>query len=330
MKLLDAFDRFLVHLEHERQCAPGTLVAYRTDFLQFLAWLDRTLELERAGGTKRTLVRPNDLGYLTADRVRGWQASCSIERKIGPAAIRRKLHTLRSFGKFLVRTGALGTDPMAGVTAPKKRKRVRAGLPLEVWRRIMLLELPPREQAMRGVLALAGLRREEVLTLTVGAVRLEPGQAVLLVRGKGDKERLVPVPRPLRELLLDYLLRTGKTGPRERLFTTLDGSPIYPSSFNRTVGRWGKAVGVAVHPHLFRHTYATHLVASGVPIDVVQEWLGHEDLATTAEYLHAAHNRGARAALEGWAESILPKGYVIGSGALQADGVTPREDETEP
>jgi len=88
------------------------------------------------------------------------------------------------------------------------------------------------------------------------------------------------------------------------------GAPMAASRFNRIVARWGKAVGVTLHPHLFRHTYATGLVASGVPIDVVQEWLGHGDLATTAEYLHAAHNRGARDGLEGWAGAVLPKGYV--------------------
>jgi integrase len=79
---------------------------------------------------------------------------------------------------------------------------------------------------------------------------------------------------------------------------------------SRIVERWGKAVGVRPHPHLFRHTYATGLVASGVPLDAVQAWLGHADLASTAEYLHTAHSRGAREGLEAWSGTLETQGSI--------------------
>ena len=216
MKLLDLFDRFLLHLEHERQCSRGTLQAYRLDFLQFLAWLDRTLEAERAAGLRAKKGGTHDLVHLTTERIRAWQASLSMERKLSPAAIRRKLYALSAFAKFLVATGTVGPsqNPMLGVVAPKRRRRVRQGLALEEWRKALELPLPPHEHAVRAVLALAGVRREELISLRSGGVNLEhPAHSTLRVLGKGDKERLVPVPAPLREILLDHILRTGRTTP---------------------------------------------------------------------------------------------------------------------
>jgi site-specific recombinase XerD len=108
MRLLDLFDRFLLHLEHERRCSLGTIQAYRRDFLQFLAWLDRTLEAERAASIRPKTIRTHELTHLTTDRVRSWQVSLSMERKLATGAIRRKLYALGAFCKFLVGTGAMG------------------------------------------------------------------------------------------------------------------------------------------------------------------------------------------------------------------------------
>jgi site-specific recombinase XerD len=108
MKLLDLFDRFLLHLEHERQCARGTLHAYRVDFFQFLAWLDRALEAERVAGLRPKTGGTHDLLHFTTERIRAWQASLSMERKLARAAIRRKLYAVSAFAKFLVATGTIG------------------------------------------------------------------------------------------------------------------------------------------------------------------------------------------------------------------------------
>jgi site-specific recombinase XerD len=306
MRLTDAFEAFLRHLEHERQCSPLTVVAYRADFYQYLAWLDRTLEMERAQGVRRPITRPNDLAHFTTERIRAWQASLSLERRLSPTTVRKKIHALASFTKFLMRTGAIGRNPLDGVTPPKPRGKVRLGIPLETWQRVLALPLAPREATIRGVLAWAGLRRSEVLELRVSDLRLGDVYPTCVVRGKGDKERVVPVPLPLRELLLDYCLRMGRTG-RERLFQTDAREPIHPSTLTAWVKGWGQAAGMpSLHPHLFRHTYASGLIASGVPIDAVQAWLGHASLATTAAYLHTAQSQSARHALDGWASAMSP------------------------
>lgn len=112
----------------------------------------------------------------------------------------------------------------------------------------------------------------------------------------------------------------------EILFQTPAGAPLHHSTFNRMVAGWGKRVGVALHPHLFRHTYATGLVSGGVPLDAVQAWLGHEDLATTAEYLHTAHSHGAREALEAWSGTLGTRGSISEPPTPHGNAVTLQED----
>lgn len=149
------------------------------------------------------------------------------------------------------------------------------------------------------------MRREELISLRSGGVNLEhPAHSTLRVLGKGDKERLVPVPAPLREILLDHILRTGRTGPREFLFTREDGRPLTNRAVNAMVTRWGKKTSLHLYPHRFRHAYATFMRLMGVPMPVLQEWLGHEDIATTAGYIHAAHDTAARETLEKFAGSV--------------------------
>ena len=142
-------------------------------------------------------------------------------RKLAPAAIRRKLYALSAFAKFLVATGTIGPaqNPLLGVVAPKRRRRIRQGLPLEEWRKVLDLPLSPREHAIRAVLALAGVRREELITLRVADVNLEhPARSTLRVHGKGDKERLVPVPAPRAHCraAARRQARPGRSGPAQR------------------------------------------------------------------------------------------------------------------
>jgi integrase/recombinase XerC len=302
MRLLTTMEAFLRDLE-ARQCSPLTIVAYRADLLQFIAYVDRELQLEHAVGAKRARAT-DDLAQFTPERIRAWQASLSLERKLSATTVRKKLHALASFAKFCVRASVISRSPLDAVVLPKARTRVRQGIPLEVWRRVLALPLSARDATIRGVLAWAGLRRGEVLGLRPVDLRLGDSYPTLCVRGKGDKERVVPVPPPLRDLLLDYCLRTARTG-KETLFQTDAGREIAPTLLTQWVKRWGRDVGFpSLHPHLFRHTYASGLIASGVPIDAVQAWLGHASLATTATYLHTAQSVSARAALDGWTSSM--------------------------
>ena len=110
--------------------------------------------------------------------------------------------------------------------------------------------------------------------------------------------------------MFDYQLRTGRTGPADLLFQTADSAALSRATIQRMVRGWGKAVGVHLHPHLFRHAYATGLILSGVPLEAVQQRLGHETLATTAEYLHTAQTQGALAGLTAWVQTASSSGFI--------------------
>lgn len=316
---MQAFEEFLRYLEYERRCSPHTITAYRSDLHQFMAWLDRTMGEESAVGQRKKVVRPDQLGFLTTERVRGWQASLAMERRNDVVTIRRKLHTMQSFVKFLLKTGAITENPLGGVTPPRRPRRVRRGLTEREYLALIHLDLEktPEEAAVRDVLALAGIRREELATLTVECCLLsDPVEPRLFIRGKGNAERYVPVPPRLRARLMDWLLRTGKTGPRELVF------PRAASWLWRRVRAWGAKVGVpGLHPHLFRHAYITHMALAGVPLETVQRWVGHEDLSTTALYLHTVESRNSQDGFRAWHES-LGGGYVTSPVALPPPSAT--------
>lgn len=326
MQIQTAAKAFLHHLEHERQTSPLTRTGYEADIGQFLSFLDQTLAVEAVEGVKPKRARANDLAHFTPERIREWQAHLSLKRRHSPGTVRRKLHALASFAKFLVRTGTISRNPMAEVILPRVGTRVRQGMPLEVLDRVMALPLSPRESTMRAVLAEAGLRRQELIDLRVSDLRLGDVRPTLIVRGKGDKERVVPVSALLRESLLDYTLRKGRMGD-EHVFLTDQLDPYHPSTINTIVKTWGRAVGwPALHPHKFRHTYATGLIASGTPLDAVQKWLGHASLATTQIYLHSSQSAEALAALEGWSNRIHSRSTINTPHAPQADPVTVQDD----
>jgi integrase len=141
--------------------------------------------------------------------------------------------------------------------------------------------------------------------------------------GLAAQERLVPVPPVLRELLVDYLLRTGRTGSRDRLFHGKRGRPMHSSTLNAMVKRWGKQAGAHVNPHAFRHSYGTGLAAMGIPLDSIQDWMGHDSLATTAVYLHTAQSTEARDRLDAWSRDMAPRGYIHDASGPNRAPVTP-------
>lgn len=304
MRLTEAITHFLHHLGTERQSSPLTVTDYRTTLGQYVAWLQMTLMQEGVHGVKAKRTHPDDLMHFTADRIRAWQAHLALAGTLEVNTVRKKLHALASFAKFLVRTGAIGRNPMEQVVLPKERTRTTVGMPLDVWQRIMGLALAPREQCMRGLLALVGLRRQELLDVRAHWLHLDLHEPVIVVRGKGDKDREVPVPDSLCPVLTDYLLRTRRIRD-ELVFQTDDLEPYHPSVINLIVRGWGEAVGwPRLHPHLFRHAYASILEAQHVPPSTIQRWLGHASLTTTSRYLHG-DQQAARGRLNAWAAATI-------------------------
>jgi integrase/recombinase XerD len=275
-------------LRVERGLAPNTLAAYTRDLRRYAAFVESRAPDERA----------------IHDYVEWLRTDADEEGKprYSPASVARAVAAVRSFHRFCVEDGSRPTDPSAAVTAP----RVPNGLPQALTEAdvtsllgAVVGEGPAarRDRAMLEVLYAAGVRIGELVGLDVGDVDERAGLARVL--GKGSKERTVPLGRPAREALADYT-RHGRpelvraAGPPEpALFLNRRGRRLTRQgawSIVRTAGRRA-GLGERLHPHVLRHSCATHMVDHGADIRVVQELLGHASLSTTQIYTKVSAER---------------------------------------
>jgi integrase/recombinase XerC len=289
-------DRFLSHLAHERRMSGHTIAAYRHD-LHTLA--------EFAG--RRNLSRWEALGHPQLQTF----AAALHGRGLSPRSIQRRLSAARTFYEFLMREGHCARNPAQGVRAPKTKKRLPATLDADQMGRLLAFRvddtLSARDKAIMELFYSSGLRLAELVSLDVAAVDL--ADRTVRVLGKGSKTRIVPVGRKGLYALRAWLKeRAGlvKTG-MDRLFVGRSGRPLSARAVQLRVGAWGRrqGIGVHVHPHMFRHSFATHLLESSGDLRGVQELLGHADIGTTQIYTHldfqhlatvyeAAHPRARR------------------------------------
>jgi integrase/recombinase XerC len=272
--------RFAAHLEAERRASPHTLRAYLGDLGRFSAHLS-------ASGTSLAAATPAHVRSFLA-REAG---------SAGPASLARKLSTLRSLYRFLVREGLAEGNPARGVASPRRPRKLPQVLPEEEV--ALLVESPRaagalglRDRAMLELLYASGLRVSELVGLDTPDLDLAEGTVRVL--GKRRKERIVPVGRPAREALGRWLaegrpsLAAGPAGGRGRaaLFLNRRGGRLTVRSVARRLDRWVLAAGLPrhVHPHVLRHCFATHLLGNGADLRGIQELLGHSSLSTTQRY----------------------------------------------
>jgi integrase/recombinase XerD len=277
---------FLGYLELERGLARNTLQSYRSDLLQFGQFLaERGLSAEDA--------RPRDVSdFLTG------LAGGNGDGPAATATIQRKAACLRSFYRHLRREGIRESDPAAALSAPRRGQRLPAVLRRgEVQR---LLEQPKgtdpialRDRALLELMYACGLRASEVVDLELSQVDLEEG--LLRARGKGSKERLVPIGR-LAVRAVEAYLRGGRpklVGARVQpnIFVNFRGTALTRQGLYKIVQRHARAAGLGgrMSPHTLRHTFATHLLAGGCDLRSLQEMLGHADVATTQVYTHLSN-----------------------------------------
>jgi integrase/recombinase XerD len=277
---------FLGYLELERGMARNTLQSYRSDLLQFGAYLaERGLDAARA--------RPRDISaFLTS------LAAGDGETVAATATIQRKAASLRSFYRHLRREGLLDSDPTAALTTPRAGQRLPNVLGRSEVQR--LLDQPKgsepmalRDRAMLELMYACGLRASEVIEIEVSQLDLEEGLA--RVRGKGSKERVVPVGSVAVRAVRDYQ-RRGRAqlvGARAepRLFVNFRGAALTRQGLYKIVQRHAKTAGLGgrMSPHTLRHTFATHLLSGGCDLRSLQEMLGHADVATTQIYTHLSN-----------------------------------------
>jgi integrase/recombinase XerD len=280
---------FLACLELERGLSRNTLDAYRSDLQQlglFLARIDRD----------PLAVTPADLAGFVTELASGHAG----KPPVAPATLQRKIACLRSFYRHLRREELIDHDPTAELRPPRSRGRLPKVLSRDEVGR--LLEQPRggspgalRDRALLETMYACGLRATEAITLELAELDLEA--AILRARGKGSKERLVPVGSQAVTSLRAYLDqgRPRLVGLRDepRVFVNLRGGGLSRQGLYKIVQGHARTAGLAqrMSPHTLRHTFATHLLAGGCDLRSLQEMLGHADIGTTQIYTHLSTDR---------------------------------------
>ncbi len=285
-KLDEALDRYLAHLRVERGLLPATLESYARDLAEYLQGL-------RAQGL-RSLAEVSELQIL--------QHLASLQKRgLSRSSQARHLAALRGLHRFAWGEDLASLDPSAQVGATRGTRPLPNFLGLGEVDRLLAQPVAKggpaaaRDRAMLELLYASGLRVSELVALPLAAVDLRIG--VVRVRGKGGKERIVPVGERALEALQIYLARARAPLLRERqsreLFVTARGSRMTRQGFWKLVGRYARAAGISrrVTPHTLRHSFATHLLERGADLRAVQAMLGHADIATTQIYTHVDRER---------------------------------------
>jgi site-specific recombinase XerD len=266
------------------------------------------------------MANVRDYQYYMAEQ--GWST----------ATVQRRLVSLNRFGAWLVKRGHAKTNPLAEMELPRKPRPLPRIVDWEILAAAAHAEPEPRNAAILGVLVYAGLRRGEVVGLNVGD--FSPTAATLHVRGKGNKDRVISLPRPAKKMLETYLTSRTDAGPDAPLFMTAAGQRITHKVVTRVVRRVGERIGRHLHPHMFRQSYATELLDRGADIRDIRDLLGHESVATTEIYTHvnAARQRRVVELLEKpAARRPREKSAAKEGGAIRSTSVPPpKNDESAP
>jgi|APTNR8051073442_1049403.scaffolds.fasta_scaffold01323_9 integrase/recombinase XerC len=272
---------FLQYLEFEKRYSPHTLTAYRSDLNHFLTYLLQNYEL-------------NSAIDIRSIHIRSWMVSLVTEG-LASRSIQRKLSTLKTYFRFLIKRGYISANPMLKVTTPKAGKRLPVSLgAAEVGKLLDQMDLQEatfetrRDSIILELLYATGMRRSELLGLTWD--RIDFGQCRLKVLGKGGKERFAPFGDLVRSHLLEYRTASKQQFPEERRFVVLDdkGNPPDPKWLYNKVKFYLSGVTSMEQrsPHVLRHSFATHLSDNGADLNAIKELLGHASLAATQIYMH--------------------------------------------
>jgi integrase/recombinase XerD len=279
---------FLAYLEFERGLSRNTLTAYRTDLLQFGAFLaERDTDPVDATGA--------DVNDFLSDLARG-----NGRPPCGAATLNRKTACLRSFYRHLRRAELIDADPTATIKPPRKGRPLPKVLSYGEVKQLLesVNGSDPadlRDRAILEVMYGCGLRASETTGLEVGSVDLRRG--FVRAHGKGSKERIVPLGREASTAVRRYL-RSGRPemaggGDERALFLNQRGGALTRQGLYKVIQGRAKAVGLSerMSPHTLRHSFATHLLNGGCDLRSVQEMLGHADVATTQIYTHLSPER---------------------------------------
>ncbi len=277
MLLTECKISFLQYLQFEKRFSNHTVMAYENDLEQFLTYLDKTYELRTTEEINYTLVR-------------SWVVSL-MEQKITPRSVNRKITTLKTFYKFMLRQGIVTENPMLKIQSPKTSKRLPVFVEKEKMDLLLdVVDFGKDEEGQRNKLIIelfyaTGMRLSELINLKTANIDLYSFQMKVL--GKRNKERIIPFNRELKNEIQNYL-KTKKDLPNEFLFETPKGKKLTPGIVYKVVHNYLSQVTTIdkKSPHVLRHTFATHMLNNGADLNAIKELLGHANLSATQVYTH--------------------------------------------
>jgi integrase/recombinase XerC len=287
--LTEWMERFLRYQEVERNASPHTLEAYGNDLAQFIQHLALADRLDQLGAE-----------LFTKQSIRSYLAGLAHQR-YEAASIRRKLATLRSFAKFLLREDGLTLNPTLNIAAPKGAKRLPDFLTETEVKTLLQLPDPAtptgrRDQLLVKLFYATGVRISEAAELKISDLRFDDN--VIRVTGKGRKVRMLPMGGEVKKALVNFIQEyNGKEikelDSRGYVFVREDGQPFTRQQMASILHSYmcRAADPSKAHPHALRHSFATHLLDAGADILSVKELLGHASLSTTQVYTHVSAER---------------------------------------
>jgi integrase/recombinase XerD len=288
-RLTDLVLDFLADLELERGLSRNTLEAYRSDLQQYGEFLSRR-------DLNPLRIAPTEVSSFISELAEGRAG----RRPVASATLQRKIACLRSFYRHLRRDQIIDHDPTAELRSPRQRARLPQVLSRD---EVQSLLAQPRgttpaalrDRALLETMYACGLRASEAISLELSELDLEAG--IVRARGKGSKERIVPVGSKAIETLRTYLARSRPRlvglSEEQRVFVNLRGGGLSRQGLYKIVQRHARSAGLEdrMSPHTLRHTFATHLLAGGCDLRSLQEMLGHADIGTTQIYTHLSAER---------------------------------------
>ncbi|MEN0020865.1 MAG: tyrosine recombinase XerC [Planctomycetota bacterium] len=315
MPVLPITEAFAGYLTDERHFSPYTARCYGADLRQFCEFLADERNIEPDAATEQSAMDASTPsaanGSLTSvirsadgDVIRGFLAYLA-DQNYSPATVARKIATLRSFYKWAERRGFVQASPMTSIRTPRQSKRLPKAITVDQVEQLLIAPsdkdvLGRRDRAMLETLYSTGLRVSELVDLDTADLDVT-GEA-LKVRGKGKKERIVPLGSHALNAISRYLElldsdpkfaeARATAGPRP-LFVNKHGGRLSSRSVRRKLDKYLRSVGLdpSISPHTLRHSFATHLLDNGADLRSVQELLGHQSLSTTQVYTHLSAQR---------------------------------------
>jgi integrase/recombinase XerC len=279
-------EKFIDYLQIEKNYSSNTLSAYKKDLIEFKNFINENFD-------------KYPIEYAKYKAIRLWIVEL-VNRDLSNRSINRKVSSLKSFYKFLVKTDTIGSSPLLAHSPLKQSKKIQ--VPFSKEEINSLLDSDSFKNNFRGVLQktiitffyFTGVRRIELINIKESDINMD--SSTVRIMGKRSKERIIPMLPKLKKSIVDYLnLRSQEFNKKtlEYLFVSRSGSQLSEKYVYRTVNEYFKLVSPKVKkaPHVLRHSFATHLINEGADINSVKELLGHSSLSATQVYSHTSMER---------------------------------------